>query len=110
MGLPSLVATLAVQGLGKVGAGLTAAEGLVVETVAVALAPWKPTWLVVSLRRRSLFSAVKYVQNSGKVLVVLLRERQISQAAVRTPVDSKSRNVKSRMAWSEIESPPTVAM
>ncbi len=107
---PSLVVTLAVRGLDTIVAGLAAAEGEVVPTAIAALVPWNPAWLVVSLWRQSLFLAVKYTHNSGKVLLATGRVRHISHAMVNMPVDSKSRKVKSRMAWLEIGLPPAVAM
>ncbi len=89
-------------GLGSIG-------GLLV-VLMTAAAVWKTLGPAVSLRRHSLFLAVKYVTSSGMVLLVATWTHHKSQASGKTPVDSSSRMVRSTRATSAMGSLPMVAM
>ncbi len=104
---PSLV-VMVEDGTGGLG-GAGSIGGLVV-VLAAAAAVWKTLGLAVSLRRHSLFSAVKYVTNSGMVLLAAAQTRHKSQANGKTLVNLSSRMVRSMRAVSAMGSPPMVAM
>ncbi len=90
---------------GRAGGGAERAAAVV-----MALALWKPAWLVVMRRRRSLFAALKTVWNSVMVLVAAVRVSQVSHAWENTPVALKRRWRRSMAMASEMGSAPAVAM
>ncbi len=69
-------------------------------------AMWYPSWEVVSLRTRSLFSVVKCWQNSMRVWLPGERTCHMSHAVVNTPMASNMRKVRSLITLSVRGSPP----